>query len=556
MYSTKDNVLELVALLREYDIREMVLCSGSRNIPLLQSISACDFFRCYAFTDERSAAFFALGRALQSHCPAAVCCTSGSAVANILPAVAEAFYQRIPLLVISADRTAPWIGQMDGQTMPQPYIFGPLVKKCVDIEEPHTEEQRWHCNRLINEALLALTDTPAGPVHINVRLSEPLFDFSLSTLPSVRVIKRYSGDIPYEALAETINSAEKKMILCGQLPPPPGTTYTLPIVLQHHFLCVWEHTANDLEAVHTIGNVDLLLQTFDDHEKNTFTPDLLITCGGHIISKRLKQYLRQYKPREHWHIDESGEVVDLFAGALTKVIRLDPFLFFARIASFLSHHTPSYPIHWCRRSSTISSPCFPYSHMRAVGLLLEAMPTPASLHLANSSTVRYAQFFPLKRDVEVACNRGINGIEGSLSTALGYAANDDKLNFILIGDLSFFYDMNALWLYSIPHLRILLFNNGGGEIFQALAGLSLSPQARDHILGSHDTSARAWACDRGFEYLEAHDEATLSAAMARFTIATPTDTPMLLEVFTDGQKDIDILNAYYHQLQQKCNETN
>ena len=190
--------------------------------------------------------------------------------------------------------------------------------------------------------------------------------------------------------------------------------------------------------------------------------------------------------------------------------------------------------------------------MSAIGKVICHLPSPCSLHLANSSVVRYAQLFDLPNDVEILSNRGTNGIEGSLSTALGYATASDKLNFILIGDLSFFYDMNALWNSNYgTNVRILLLNNAGGEIFHALPGLELHENARRFVTATHTTSARAWAEDRGFEYLSAHNEEELTNAVSTFTQPDITARPMLLEVFTDKKTDIELLKEYYHNLKQK-----
>ena len=206
MYSDKKNILQLVALLIEHGVSNIVLCPGSRNSPIVHTLANHSFFNCHSVTDERSAGFFAVGLALHGGKPAAVCCTSGTALLNIHPAVAEAFYQKVPLVVISADRPAAWIGQMDGQTLPQPGVFGSLVKKSVQLPEIHTDQDEWYCNRLINEALLELNHHGKGPVHINVPISEPLFQFTTPELPKVRVITRYQGlnvyDRKYDDLIE------------------------------------------------------------------------------------------------------------------------------------------------------------------------------------------------------------------------------------------------------------------------------------------------------------------------------------------------------------------
>ena len=187
--------------------------------------------------------------------------------------------------------------------------------------------------------------------------------------------------------------------------------------------------------------------------------------------------------------------------------------------------------------------------MAAIGELIKSLPTPSALHLGNSSTVRYAQLYNLPEEVEVCCNRGTSGIEGSLSTAIGYAVASDKLNFVVIGDLSFFYDMNALWNSNFGcNLRILLLNNGGGEIFQALPGLSMSDKTRRFVTATHKTSAQGWATERGFLYQGVRNMEELEEAMKVFTDPNPVNQPILMEVFTDKDEDVRLLKEYYHQL--------
>lgn len=552
MYTDKRSVLQLVALLKAHGVTKMVLCSGSRNIPLIQTLASVPSFSCYPMTDERSAGFFTLGLSLQTAQPVVVCCTSGSALLNLHPAVAEAYYQQASLIVISADRPAAWIGQMDGQTLPQPNVFGSLVKKSVNLPEIHTEEDEWYCNRLINEALLATHHHGRGPVHINVPLSLPLFDFTSETLPEVRVITRYEGlnvyDRDYNDLIDKLNACPKKMVLVGQMNLIYLFEKRYSKLLYKHFVWLTEHLSNQTIPGIPIKNFDLALHAFTEEQKRDMAPELLITYGGHVVSKQLKQYLRKYPPKEHWHISPEGEVVDTF-GVLTTIIEMSPFEFLEKISGLLTSSTTDYPRRWetyCRREE---EPQFAYSAMAAVGALLHNLPAECALHLANSSAVRFAQLFTLPSSVEVCANRGTSGIEGSLSTALGYAFYSDKINYLVIGDLSFFYDMNALWSGHVrSNLRILLLHNGGAGIFHTLPQLSLTTNARPFITAPHSTSARAWAEDRGFEYIAVHEEKALKEAVLELTRMEQRERPMLVEVFTDRATDAELLTKYYKQL--------
>ncbi|MGL4853009.1 MAG: 2-succinyl-5-enolpyruvyl-6-hydroxy-3-cyclohexene-1-carboxylic-acid synthase [Phocaeicola sp.] len=552
MYSEKKSILQLVALLKAHGVTKVVLCPGSRNAALVHTFANHPDFTCYSVTDERSAGFFAIGLTLQGGSPAAICCTSGSALLNLHPAVAEAYYQQVPLLVISADRPTAWIGQMDGQTLPQPHVFGPLVKLSVQLPEANTTEEEWYANRLINEAILEMTHHGKGPVHINVPISEPIYRFGAKELPEVRVITRYQGlniyDRDYKGLIDRLNSYSRRLVMVGQmnLIYQFDKKYIKPLCKQ--FAWMTEHLSNQTTPGYAIKNFDRAIYALSNEKKESMAPQLLITYGGHVVSKQLKKYLEKYPPKEHWHVTADGKVVDLY-GCLTTVIEMDPFEFLEKVAFMLDNKPTTYPQLWENFSKQLPDPEFDFSQMAAIGKLIEGMPTESSLHLANSSTVRYAQLFSLKPGVEVCCNRGVNGIEGSLSTALGYAAASTKLQFVAIGDLSFFYDMNALFTRHFgTNLRILLLNNEGGEIFHTLPGMDKKSQSRNFITAEHHTSARGWAEERGFTYLTASNQEELADAMQLFTTAEEQEKPLLFEVWSDKEEDTNLLKEYFHSL--------
>ena len=555
MYSDKKNILQLAALLKEFDIKKIVLCPGSRNAPIVQTLVNHPFFSCYPMTDERSAAYFAMGLALQSGQPAAVCCTSGSALLNIFPAVSEAFYQKVPLVVISADRPAAWIGQMDGQTMPQPGVFGSIIKKSVNLPEINTDEDEWYCNRLINEALLELNHHGKGPVHINVPISEPLFQFPTQELPEVRMITRYQGlnvyDREYTGLIDRLNGYNKRMVIAGQMNLIYLFEKKYSKLLYKHFVWLTEHIGNKIVPGIPIKNFDAALYALPEEMLEKMAPELVITYGGHVVSKRLKAFLHKHPPKEHWHVSLDGDVVDLY-GSLTTVIEMDPFEFLEKIAFLLDNKPTEFPKLWENMTKNVPEPEFSYSEMGAIERLVKSLPSPCALHLANSSTIRYAQLFKFPEDIEVCCNRGINGIDGSLSTAIGYSVCSDKLNFVIIGDLSFFYDMNALWNSNYGcNLRIMLINNGGGELFKALPGLKMNEKTYHFVTAEHKVSAKGWAIERGFNYMSIHNDEELASAMTTFTQQDPATQPMLMEVFTDKNEDVRLLKDYYHSLKNK-----
>lgn len=554
MYTNKKSILQLVGLLQAYEVKNIVLCPGSRNAPLVHTFVNHPYFQCHSVTDERSASFYALGLALHGGKPAAVVCTSGTALLNMHPGVAEAYYQQVPLVVISADRPIQFLGQMEGQTIPQAHVFASLVKKSVNLPEVRTEEEEAFCNRLINEALLELNHRGKGPVHINVPISEPLFEFTTEKLPDVRVITRYQGlnvyDKDYNELVNRLNRYNRRMMLVGQMMLIYLFDKKISKLIYKHFAWLTEHLSNRTVPGMAVKNFDTLLYLLSEEEKERMRPELVITYGGHIVSKRVKKFLREHPPKEHWHVSADGEVVDMF-GSLTTVIEMDPFEFIEKIAPLLENKPCTYPQVWENLSKQIQAPELPYSAMTAIGSLMKSMPEVASLHLGNSSTVRYAQLFTLPETVEVCCNRGTAGIDGSLSAALGYASSSDKINFIVLGDLGFFYDMNALWMGEIrTNVRILLINNGGGEIFQTIPGFNMPEETRKYVTAVHTTSAKGWAEERGFCYGSIRNAEELQEEMARFATAEEADQPMFLEVFTDKAEDVRLLKEYYHALKE------
>ncbi len=527
--SAKKELQELVGLMQEHGITRCVVCPGSRNAPIAMTLEAAGM-ECRTVVDERSAGFAALGWSLQAQAPVAVCVTSGSAVLNLHPAVAEAYYRRIPLLLLTADRPGAWIGQQDGQTLPQPGAFGALVRTSFHL--PEGDEDGWQTNRIINEALLELRHRAGGPVHLNIPLSEPLFSTTEQSLPQPRIIRRtelvsMTADEEEELLAQ-VAVLPRRMILVGQLPLDAAIPPEL--VAEKHFATVGEQ----------LSNTHLLCKRPDSllsRETAGMAPDLLITVGGCIISKRLKQLLRNNPPKEHWHISPDGEICDTFC-ALTRSIEGSADEIWELLAAFADEGDAEFVSRWAAEPPEFSAG---FCGMSAVGAAMSALPENAVLHLGNSSAVRYAQLFPLKDGVHVECNRGVNGIEGCVSSALGFAGTDNRLQLLICGDLSFFYDMNALWMPGISNrVRILLLNNSCGGIFSAI-GAPESPL----VNAPHRATAEAWARSCGFAYHAARQESELRSGID-FLLREEADRPQLLEVFTDAQADAAILKQFYN----------
>ena len=516
MYSNKENVNILTSLLVAHGVQHAVVCPGSRNSAIVHNLNECPVIKCYPVTDERSAGFYALGMAQALRQPVVVCVTSGTALLNLAPAVAEAYYQHIPLVAVSADRPPQWIDQLDGQTLPQPDALGRFVRKAVSLPEPHDDEEHWYCNRLVNEALIAALQGGRGPVHINVPVTEPLFDYTVSELPVERKIEWTAADMSPATLSHVTRmflQAKRPMLISGQPMNP---------LLD--------------EAVSLVG---------DDE---AYLPDFVLYIGGSIVSKRLKRFLR--KAKETWVVNASGEVPDTFMN-LTHVFQGGGEAVADHIRFMMVMEPHPFVQQWdellarIRQKVEAYEPA--YSEMAAVKYF-EQYVGDAEVHYANSTAIRLANIFAKH---PVWCNRGVNGIEGSLSTAAGFSCVTDKRVFCVIGDLSFFYDQNALWNQNLrENFRILLLNNGRGGIFNMLPGLEQSPARDAFVAAEHHTSAEGICQANDIVYLSASDMPQLRAGIDTLLNIEST-RPVLLEVFTDPYEDERVFRDYYLDIRTK-----
>ncbi|GAT62084.1 2-succinyl-5-enolpyruvyl-6-hydroxy-3-cyclohexene-1-carboxylic-acid synthase [Paludibacter jiangxiensis] len=558
MFSNKTNILQLVSLMLQYGIRHVVLSPGSRNAPLIHTFTQHPGFTCYTVVDERSAAFFALGLSQKLQQPVAACCTSGTALLNYGPAIAEAYYQEIPLLVISADRPEAWIGQADGQTIPQNGTFAAIAKKSVQLPEPANATDEWYCNRLINEALIQLTANGNGPVHINVPLSEPLYQFITPGLPEARKITFHTAkqQVETESFQSIWNTSSKRMIVVGQLPPNNGLDVILSSLLSKGDAVLLAEQIGNVHLPQQIANFDLVLASLSEEESNSFAPDLLITLGGHLTSKRLKQLLRKHKPQHHWDIRPDGNVKDTFQ-TITDLLPADAADFLQQLAKEITPQEDkenNFSGLWQNKSTVVDLEVArfmkeaPFSDLTVVNAFIQRLPQQSTLHLSSSAPIRYAQISKLNPTVSVLSNRGTNGIDGSMSTAVGYAAANKGLTFLLIGDLSFFYDINALWNKQISkNLRILLVNNGGGNMFHLINGPQQSEAMEGYIACHHNESAKDRVLAFGLHYLSATNFDELDRCLPYFCNPNE-DYPMVLEVFSHTETNAYVFSRLFEAL--------
>ena len=560
MYSNKENVNILTALLVAHGVRHAVVCPGSRNAPIVHNLNECPDFACYPVTDERSAGFYALGMSqalTKPVCvkePVVVCVTSGTALLNLAPAIAEAYYQRWPLVVISADRPPQWIDQLDGQTLPQPDALGRFVAKAVSLPEPRDDEERWYCNRLVNEALLKSRE--GFPVHINVPIAEPLFSFTTQTLPAQRKIELIGSLMNNRLFHETFLSAffqaRKPMVIVGQTYFDDSCMAADLYEIGAYAVVLSESLTNTVERCH-FDEVLPLLEGDDSYK-----PDFILSLGGTLVSKRLKRFIRGLSDVSVWSVSEDGAVYDTFMH-LTGIIKGSVYeatvLLMDAIEQSTATHTETFVERWNRllqRASAHADAYEPaYSQMAAVKWFErrigeKKISKKASFHYANSTAIRLANIYACHY---VYCNRGVNGIDGSLSTAAGFSLVKDDTVYCVIGDLSFFYDQNALWNQNLKgNFRVLLLNNGKGGIFNMLPGLEQSPVRDSFVAASHQTSAEGICQQNHVVYLRADDMEQMQKGIETL-LSLESDRPVLLEVFTNASEDESAYRLYFKQLQ-------
>ena len=560
MYSNKENVNILTSLLLEYGVSDAVVCPGSRNAPIVHNLSVCEAIRCRPVTDERSAAFYALGLAIATRRPTVVCVTSGSALLNVMPAVAEAAYQHVPLVVISADRPQQWIDQLDGQTIPQSDALGRFVRKAVQLPEPHNDEERWLCRRLVNEAMHLATCRQGAPVHINVPISEPLFEFSTEQLPQLsrfNNIKRAAINDASMDMPDAFHEAKRPMIVIGQLAHGTISHETIRSLSEKYVVMSEPLSSPSYMTIHFDEAIRYIVSdnssiNDDEDDKTAYYPDYVIYVGNTLVSKPARRFLRNAKAPSCLITPDAADIHDPLM-TLTDIVECDTVSINALLASLCDAPDTDERCRFHDRWQSFLDACAAhadayapeYSQMATVKYFEEQLADldiDICVHYANSSAVRlaciYAQHY-------VWCNRGVNGIEGSLSTAAGFSLATHDMTVCVIGDLSFFYDQNALWNSNLRgNLRIILLNNRGGGIFRQLPGLSDSPAADDLVMASHENTAQGICTQNDIGYMSAKNMDEMQIGIVTL-LTRESERPMLLEVFTDSNDDVKALEKYF-----------
>ena len=560
------NIAEICA---RHDITDVILSPGSRSAPLTLAFARHPAYRgkLRVIPDERTAAFIGLGIAQATRRTVVLVCTSGTAGLNYAPAVAEAFFQQIPLLILTADRPPEWIDQLDGQTIRQRNLYGAHAKGAFDFPADTTHaDAKWHAERIINEAINLTQAGPAGPVQVNIPLREPFYPKAGEEVvyeQDVKIIRDSGAEVSLntfyaEALSSTPYASLLKRILVvvGQ----HASDVTIIEALRH-----FAHQSGAVLVADSISNVpgimsqDVFLSSANEDFRESLRPDLLITFGKSLISKALKLYLRKYTPKQHWHLQPHyGPVADVFR-SLTHVFRTNPSFFLNDFAAVFSQklrvESFVYGKRWRdadQKAITIRER-FLHAHQfgifnefRAFEDVLMEIPGGCALHLANSMAVRYANILGVADDeqIEVFANRGTSGIDGCNSTAVGAAlAQPERPVVLLTGDVAFFYDRNAFWHnYPTPNLRVVLFNNHGGGIFRLIDGPRQQPELDEFFETTQALTAENLCRDFDFHYFPVSSFDELDSALPAFFAAE--GGAAVLEIFTDSKTNAAFFEEY------------
>ncbi len=578
-YSSIPLAQTVVAQCKENGISNIVISPGSRNAPLTISFTADSFFNCYSIVDERCAAFFALGMAQNIGKPVAVVCTSGSALLNYYPAVAEAYYSEIPLVVISADRPSYKIDVGDGQTIRQDNVFDRHIGYNANLRQDvsHATERimRYRPEWLIGKDVhklqqevqqyndvelshaLQIAQQNLLPVHINVPFEEPLYDFSPNAAErsgSSFSLKQKQEALDLHSFKETWQHTKRKMVLVGVNDPDVVDLALLDKLAKDPSVLVLTETTSNLHHPNFFSSIDSLVAPIElsknkDELFKALQPDVLLTLGGLIVSKKIKAFLRQYSPQHHWHIGEKRANDTFYClhehmkTSVNAVLRNFYTDYKVPESDYFDVWNSVKVTYKEKKEAYLKQ--IPFTDFSAFKTILDTIPERCQLQLANSSTIRYAQLFEIKPSVKVFCNRGTSGIDGSTSTAIGASQYEKEPTLLITGDLSFFYDSNALWNdYMRSDFRIILVNNQGGGIFRILPGREDSENFERFFETKHSLDASALCSMFRVDYSRASDDEELQNRLSGFFDAS--QRPRLLEIQTPRLLNNKILMEYFH----------
>ncbi len=541
----------IIEIFKAKGLNEIVISPGSRNAPLIIGFVNNPNFKCYSIADERCAAFFAIGLAQQLRKPVVLVCTSGSALLNYYPAFVEAFYSQIPLIVLSADRPLNKIDIGDGQTIRQENVFVNHSLFNANLDENFSDINEL---KIIKAILCAIENK--GPVHINAPFEEPLYEtvdkLSITINTNFLDNKKEINSIKnLENFATSWNTSSRKMILVGVNEPNSISSEVIKKLVTDPSVVFLTEATSNLHHSSFFTSIDTLITPFSNDDFENFCPEILVTFGGMVVSKRIKSFLRKYQPKQHWHID-TLRAYDTY-GALTKHFETTAQYFFDGFLPLTVPFNSDYFQKWNNLNDfrqikhKLYLSRIPFSDFHVFDCILASLPDNIHLQISNSSAIRYAQLFKINSTIEVYCNRGTSGIDGSTSTAIGASFASAKPTLFITGDIGFLYDSNALWNKYIPiNFKIIIINNGGGGIFRILPGHQETPVFNDFFETSHSLSAIHLAKMYGFKYFSASDKNTLLNVLKDFY--SQNEKPSILEIFTPTEVNDVVLLNYFKEL--------
>lgn len=543
----------LIPLLKAHNIKHVVISPGSRMREFVIAVEEDDYFVTYNVTDERSASYFAMGISQELNVPVVIVCTSSTATTNYVPGVTEAFYQNVPILVLTGDRDPYMLGQQEDQMINQVGMYDRVVRKSVTLPIVRNDFDKWYAERLINEAILELDHHKKGPVHINVPVPAIIYwehDKPITEYPTVKVIKRYEindkNRLQLDEFVTKLSSKKKILLLAGQNVADFDESYLSEFFKKYNCIIHAEHMGN--VRCQGVLNIAGISEGVSKEAWDRFLPDLIISFHGTFaISRNLKETIRT-KECEHWLIDAEGEIVDAYRNLSTVFeCNTNEFLkYFVENAPKGSNNDKEYYNLWKIANSSVKLPVFPFSNVYAIHNFIRVLPPHSNLHLSILNSIRLSQYCELPEDTKTYANVGTDGIDGCMSTFFGQACSTNRECYLIIGDLSFFYDMSSLRIkHNRNNCHILLINNHGGNEFYQQPIVPTTPQG---LGASHNNSAKAWAESVGFRYLTADSEDTYKKCLSEFI--RKQVKPVLFEIFTDQMVDRETVyslrGSYFH----------
>ncbi len=546
-----------------YGVQKAVISPGSRNAPLIFAFAGHGEIDCLSITDERSAAYFALGMVQQSSHPVALVCTSGTAVLNYAPAISEAYYQHLPLLIFTADRPQEMIDQTDGQTLRQDNIFANYIKASFTIPtETVSETDLRFSDRQVAQAINTALTYPQGPVHINVPLREPVYVALPETHSHPKIIKTTDitakiEDAQLQQLQTDWVRHKRKLIVFGIFPKSEAMTELADKLSKQSDVVVIAENLSNISGDYVVTQPESLFSRINNKTDNSeFAPDLLITIGNSVICKQLKMFLRKHPAAEQWQIESTMPYADTYYSLTSilpvKAIDVLPLMPYIETGSnFANMYLSEVSVIEKQHRSFVDIPSL--SDMTVTKAVLEQIPQKSVLQLANSTSVRWTQLFPAQPGITYLCNRGVSGIDGSLATAAGYALLSDKPTVFLTGDLSFIYGANGLWHNHVSNnLKIIVMNNNGGNIFRFIGDKQLMDNCLELFTTPHNTKIKSLADAYGIDYLSCSGTEELSS---KLDVLFNSTKAMILEIFTDSDANTEAYREYFRNIKLETQNT-